>query len=143
MNASENSIKSVLWLIICPAKVARIPQATVKVLVLGGLFAVLAFWICMFVVSYLLDLFILLLDQLNLWIASILGFDTTLERNDLAGDNPIPLNTIPTESQNLSNDPNILADEQPSSECVEQFPERQQKPSQSRGVESTLNLESS
>ncbi|EPY50538.1 hypothetical protein SPOG_01294 [Schizosaccharomyces cryophilus OY26] len=183
MNASENSNTSVLWLIICPAKVARIPQATVKVvnetarlvwcyifafvldfvfsdfllfpfikksmenariqLILAVLLAILAFWICLFVVSYLLDLFILLLNQLNLWIASIFGFDLTLERNDLAGDNPIPLNTIPTESQNLSNDPNTLTDEQPSSECVEQFPERQRKPSQSRDVGSTGNLESS
>ncbi|EPY53522.1 hypothetical protein SPOG_05709 [Schizosaccharomyces cryophilus OY26] len=121
------------------------------------LLAVLAFWICMFVVSYLLDLFILLLiglivslnglilllNKLDLWITSIFGFYATLERNDLAGDNPIPLITIPTESQNLSNDPNNLADEPPSSECVEQFPERQQKPSQSRDVGSTGNLESS
>ncbi|EPY51103.1 hypothetical protein SPOG_02282 [Schizosaccharomyces cryophilus OY26] len=197
MNASENSNMEVLLLIICPAKVARIPQATVKVVnetarlvwcyifafvldfvfsdfllfpfikksmenawiqwSLAGLLAILAFWICVFVVSYLLDLFILslnvpilllngfteLIGIINPLIASIFGFDTTLERNNLAGDNPIPLNTIPSESQNLSSDPNTLTDEQPSSECVEQFPERQRKPSQSRDVENTGNLESS
>ncbi|EPY52114.1 hypothetical protein SPOG_04771 [Schizosaccharomyces cryophilus OY26] len=93
-------------------------------LVLAGLLAILAFWICLLVVSYLLDLFILLPNQLNLWIASIFGFDLTLERNDLTNDNPVPLDTIPSEFQNRSNDPNNLADEQSSSECVEQFPRK-------------------